>query len=58
MAFTTAVRPSRSIRSQDAGQHRAAILRNEAAPVGPADPAQAGRRRGDAPAPHEHDLNK
>ena len=35
---------------------REPLLRNEAAPVGPAAPVQARRRRGDAP-PHEDDLN-
>ena len=45
----TAVRPcKRRARCApgDAGQRRAALLRNEAAPVGPAVPAQAGHRRG------------
>ena len=37
---------------------RAALLRNEAAPVGPAVPAEAGHRLDDAPVPHEHDLSK
>ena len=40
-----------------ASQRRAALLRNEAATVRLAVPPQAGRRRGGAPAPHEHDLN-
>ena len=36
----------------DACQSRAALLCNEAAPVGPAVLTQARCRRGDAPAPH------
>ena len=41
----------------DAGLRRAALLRNKAASIGPVVPAQAGRRRGDAPVLHERDLN-
>ena len=52
-SYPTAMRPC----SLALAAFRAALLRNGAAPVGPAFPAQAGRRRGDAPAPHERELN-
>ena len=62
-SYTTAVRPCSLVLAAPSlhstvGQRRAALFCNEAAHIGPAVSAQAGRCGGDAAAPHEHDLNK